>query len=61
MEKLSKPTRMAANPPIFDVFVTAVAKEIQRNVELDLHIIKKTQIKTPNYLFHHLFDTKQML
>lgn len=41
VEKLSKPTRMAANPPILHVFVTAVAKEIQRNVELDLYTIKK--------------------
>lgn len=32
---------MVANRPILHVFVTAVAKEIQRNVELDLYTIKK--------------------
>lgn len=55
---------MAANSPKLHVFVTAVAKEIHRNVELELHAIKKNKSKHHielKYLFHHLFYTKQKL
>lgn len=39
---------MAANPPILHVFVTAVAKEIHRNAELDLSTIKKKKKTNQN-------------